>query len=178
MPSIGHVAIGLAGARLRKPPERMHPWLWAALLVAASCAPDIDILAFRFGIPYGAPFGHRGALHSLAVAGLCALGLGGAAWFMKIRPLQVIGMTGLLMASHGILDAFTDGGRGIPLLWPFTHERYFAPWRPIPVAPLGWRLFSADGIALMLRESLLFLPAFVVGLWPRGPARERAAVEQ
>ena len=178
MPSIGHVAMGLAGARLRKPPERMRPGLWTALLVGASCAPDIDILAFRFGIPYGAPFGHRGALHSLVFAGVCALSLGGAAWVLKIPPLPVICITGLLMASHGLLDAFTDGGRGVALLWPFSHERYFAPWRPIPVAPLVWQLFSAQGIALMLRETILFLPAFVVALWPRGPARERAAVEQ
>jgi len=27
-------------------------------------------LAFRFGIPHQAPFGHRGAFHSLALAGM------------------------------------------------------------------------------------------------------------
>jgi inner membrane protein len=178
MPSVGHVAVGLAGARLRRPPERVHPWLWVALLVGASCAPDIDILVFRFGVPYGAPFGHRGALHSLAVAGLCAVSLGGAAWLLKFPPLPVAAMTGLIMATHGILDAFTDGGMGIALLWPFSHERYFAPWRPIPVAPLGLRLLSAHGAVVMLRECLLFLPAFIVALWPRRTARDRAAVEE
>ena len=167
MPNIGHIAVGLAAARLKKPPQGVRPLLWGALLASLSCAPDIDVLAFRLGVPYAAPFGHRGALHSLAFAGLCALSLGGVAWLLKIPPLAVFGMTGLVMASHGILDAFTDGGMGIALLWPLSHERYFAPWRPIPVSPLGWRLFSSEGIALMLRECLLFLPAFVVALWPR-----------
>ena len=175
MPSIGHIAVGLAAARLKKPPGFVPAWVWGALLVGAACAPDIDVLAFRFGIPYGAPFGHRGALHSPAFAGLCALTLGGAAWLLKVPPLPVVGVTGLIMASHGLLDAFTDGGLGVALLWPLSHERYFAPWRPIPVAPLGWRLLSGQGIIFMLRESLIFLPAFAVALWP---TRDRPGSEQ
>jgi membrane-bound metal-dependent hydrolase YbcI (DUF457 family) len=35
---------------------------------ALSLAPDLDVIAFRFGIPYSAPFGHRGAAHSILVA--------------------------------------------------------------------------------------------------------------
>jgi hypothetical protein len=35
---------------------------------ALSLAPDLDVIAFRFGIPYAAPFGHRGAAHSISVA--------------------------------------------------------------------------------------------------------------
>ena len=35
---------------------------------ALSLAPDLDVIAFRFGIPYAAPFGHRGAAHSIFVA--------------------------------------------------------------------------------------------------------------
>ena len=172
MPSVGHVAVGLAAARLTTPPRNMNPWVWAAVLVGASCAPDVDVLAFRFGVPYGASFGHRGAVHSLAIATLCGLALGGAAaWLLKVSPLPVAGMVGLIMATHGVLDAFTDGGKGVALLWPFSQDRYFGPWRPIPVAPLGWRLLSADGITLMLREALLFLPAFIVALWPSGGRR-------
>ena len=153
----------------------MVRWAWAALLVGASCAPDIDVLAFRLGIPYGAPFGHRGALHSPAFAGLCALAFGVAAWLLRIPPLPVLGVAGLIMASHGLLDAFTDGGLGVALLWPFSHERYFAPWRPIPVSPLGWRLLSGTGIIFMFRECLIFLPAFVAALWP---PRDRLGSEQ
>ena len=35
---------------------------------ALSLAPDLDVIAFRFGIPYSAPFGHRGAAQSILVA--------------------------------------------------------------------------------------------------------------
>jgi inner membrane protein len=77
----------------------------------------------------------------------------------------------MVMASHGLLDTLTDGGLGIALLWPFSNARYFATWRPIPVAPIGPRLFGARGILLMLHESILFLPLFVMGLWPRSNGR-------
>ena len=60
MPTIlTHTAVPLAlGLGLGKEivPRRV---LWAG--VALSILPDLDVLAFRFGIPYAAPFGHRGA---------------------------------------------------------------------------------------------------------------------
>jgi membrane-bound metal-dependent hydrolase YbcI (DUF457 family) len=37
-------------------------------LVALALLPDIDFIAFHFGIPYRHPFGHRGAAHSPAFA--------------------------------------------------------------------------------------------------------------
>jgi inner membrane protein len=73
---------------------------------------------------------------------------------------------GLVMASHGVLDAFTDGGLGVALFWPATDARFFAPWRPIPVSPLGWRVLSPEGLGIILRECVLFLPAWLVVLWP------------
>lgn len=73
-------------------------------------------------------------------------------------------------ASHGLLDAMTDGGLGIALFWPFTPERYFAPWRPLPVAPIGARLVSARGLRVMLTELVQFAPVFVYALWPRPDA--------
>jgi inner membrane protein len=78
---------------------------------------------------------------------------------------------GLVVATHGLLDTLTDGGLGVALLWPFSDARYFAPWRPIPVAPIGRRLFGAAGLSLMLYECVLFLPFFVIGLWPRARGR-------
>ena len=77
----------------------------------------------------------------------------------------------------GLLDTLTDGGLGIALLWPFSDARYFAPWRPIPVAPIGRRLFGAAGLNLMLYECVLFLPLFVIGLWPRARAVGRPIEE-
>ena len=51
-------------------------------------------------------------------------------------------------ASHGVLDAMTDGGSGVAFLAPFDDTRYFLPWRPIPVSPIGVsRFFSGAGSA-------------------------------
>ena len=65
------------------------------------------------------------------------------------------------------LDALTDGGLGAALAWPFSDARFFAPWRPIPVAPIGVGMLSRRGLEVVLAEAVLFLPIFAVGLWPR-----------
>jgi inner membrane protein len=165
------LAVGLAAARVTPPPAGLRRWHWATLLTVVSFAPDLDVLAFRFGIPYGAPFGHRGASHSPAFAVLCGCALGLAARASSVPALPVLLTAGLVMASHGLLDAFTDGGRGVALLWPVSSERYFAPWRPIPVSPIGMGILSSRGLRVIAYELLLFLPLFVLALWPRRAAR-------
>jgi inner membrane protein len=167
MPGIGHVAVGLATARLQPPPAGVRRWAWATGLVILACLPDIDVVAFRLGIPYSAPFGHRGAFHSLVFAALLGIVAGALARAMGMPSGRVALVSGLVVATHGLLDTLTDGGLGIALLWPFTNDRYFAPWQPIPVSPLGTRAVSARGLALMARECLLFLPLFVVAALPR-----------
>jgi inner membrane protein len=167
MPSFGHVAVGLAVARGVRAPERVHPLAWAAGLVAIADAPDLDVIAFRLGIPYGAPWGHRGAGHSLAIALLATLALALLARAARLPAGRVAAAAGLALVSHGLLDMFTDGGLGIAVLWPFTDHRFFAPWRPIPVAPIGLGVLSARGLAVILREALLFSPLLAYTLWPR-----------
>jgi inner membrane protein len=165
MPSVGHVAVGLAAARLGRPP--MSAATWTALLVVAAGLPDLDVIAFRLGIPYHAPFGHRGASHSFVFAVLCGALLALAVRTRQMAAARIALIVGAVMATHGLLDTLTDGGLGVALLWPFSDARYFAPWRPIPVAPIGRRLVGPEGLSLMLKECFLFLPFFVVGLWPR-----------
>ena len=55
-------------------------------------------------------------------------------------------------ASHGILDALTDGGLGIAFFSPFDTHRYFFPWRPIQVSPIGPGFFSARGVRVLASE--------------------------
>ena len=66
----------------------------------------------------------------------------------------------VLGASHGILDAMTDGGLGIALLAPFANTRYFLPWAPIPVAPIGLAaFFSKWGLEIIEWEMVyIWLP--------------------
>ena len=167
MPSVGHVAVGLAAARLHGATSGRPRIAWALTLVILSCLPDIDVVAFAFGIPYADPFGHRGASHSLAFGAICGLAVAAIAARMGARAMRTGLIAAAVVASHGVLDTLTDGGLGAALLWPLSNERFFAPWRPIPVAPIGAQLLSAHGLELMLRECILFLPLFVAGLWPR-----------
>lgn len=166
MPSIGHVAVGLAAAHGASLTTRQRVLL-SLLFSAAALLPDLDVVGFAFGVRYGAPWGHRGASHSLFFALVLALAATPVSARLAIAPLRLFAWLLLVFASHGLLDALTDGGRGIALLWPFTNERFFAPLRPIPVAPIGVRFFSARGLHVALAELLLFAPFFVYGLWPR-----------
>jgi inner membrane protein len=158
--------VGLAAARVKRPPEGVSSRAWTFLLVALSFLPDADVVAFRFGIPYGAPLGHRGASHSLAFAGAVAVLLAVLAARNK-APVAALALTGgLVLATHGLLDTLTDGGRGVALLWPFGVERYFAPWRPIPVAPIGAGILAPHGLRVMAHEAVLFLPLWILAAWP------------
>ena len=49
----------------------------------------------------------------------------------------------------------------------FSLARYFAPWRPIPVAPIGFGFLSIDGALIALVELGLFFPPGVRAMaWP------------
>jgi inner membrane protein len=169
MASIGHVAVGLAARRWyeRDLATRWAPLTSAVVWGALSLAPDVDVYAFRLGIPYEAPFGHRGATHSLAFAAL----LGTSGWLVARAARLPLRRTALLVAavvaSHPLLDCLTDGGLGCALLWPFSDRRFFAPWTPLPVAPIGRGFLSLEGLHVALTELAFFAPAFLYGLWPR-----------
>jgi inner membrane protein len=141
-------------------------------LAAVSMAPDLDVIGMALGVPYGAPWGHRGATHSLVMA--AALGL---TFALLARGRGAFWRTALLAtvvaASHGLLDAMTDGGRGVALLWPLSARRYFLPWRPIPVAPIGADFASSEGLRVACWEILVFLPLLVYALWPRSKRERR-----
>ena len=135
-----------------------------AVGIVAAVVPDLDVLAFRLGISYSAEFGHRGFSHSLLLA--LIVGLVGASLAKPLHSTfrRSFWFLFIAMASHGILDAFTNGGLGIALLWPFSGERFFAPFQPIEVAPLGVsRFLSLRGVAVLWSEVLwVWLPLFVV----------------
>jgi len=121
--------------------------------VAASILPDVDVLAFPLGVQYGSAFGHRGLTHSFAFAFVAAL-VGGCCH----RALRTGFSRAFLFilasaASHGILDAFTNGGLGIAFLWPFSSDRYFAPYQVIEVSPIGIsRFLTSRGLSVLESE--------------------------
>ena len=80
-----------------------------------------------------------------------ALRIGSKPWFGVAAFFAAITMT------HGLLDAMTDGGLGVGFFIPFSAERYFLPWTPIEVSPIGVKqFFSARGMAV-IRSELLFV---------------------
>ncbi|MEO8039645.1 MAG: metal-dependent hydrolase, partial [Betaproteobacteria bacterium] len=132
--------------------------------LAAAILPDLDVLSFRLGISYGDAFGHRGFSHSLLVAVLSAWAAACASGPLRSSFARVFWFVAVAMASHGILDTFTNGGQGVALLWPGSAERFFAPVRPIEVSPIGIRRFLSDGAIEVLRSELtwIWMPAAAV----------------
>ena len=153
---ITHSLVGL-GAALMMPKD----WRTGTFMLMASIAPslpDLDVLGFYAGIPYDSFFGHRGFFHSLFFAFL----LGGMLSLIiklldsklkNISMSKLIFFMGIVICSHGILDAMTTGGHGIALFSPINDERYFLPWHIIKVSPMHISDFiSGWGIAVLKSE--------------------------
>jgi inner membrane protein len=164
MPTVfTHPAVPLAIGWLRRAP--------ASLLVcgaAVSAVPDADVAAFGFGIPYEHPLGHRGFTHSIAFAFLFSA----FAAFAYTRLLR--GDIGFkrsfaflfaALLSHGLLDAMTTGGKGVGFFIPFSNERFFFPFRPIRVSPIGASDFiEKAGVVMGSELRWVWLPAILTAV--------------
>lgn len=151
------LAIGLGLGASRIPPRLL------AFGVLASIVPDLDVIAFRLGIPYAHEFGHRGASHSLALA--CLLGLVALAIAPALRSGRGTAFifTAMAAASHGLLDMLTNGGLGVALWWPWSGERLFFDLRLIEASPLSLqRMFGPAGLEVLRTEvSWIWGPALI-----------------
>ena len=163
MASLGHVAVGLAATRMYGDGHRPH-WRSAVTWSALSMLPDADVIGFSLGVRYEDPWGHRGATHSFAFAVIVGLAAGLIARRFKYPALRTGLFAALVLATHPLLDTLTDGGLGCALFWPVDLTRYFAPWRPIQVAPIGLAFLSSYGAIVAMSEIVLFLPLFVFAL--------------
>jgi inner membrane protein len=141
-------------------------WRVLALGVVCSIIPDIDVIGFRYGIQYGDVWGHRGLTHSVLFAALLSAVLV-AAWYRRKPEMAMGGMflyLFLCTASHGVLDAMTNGGLGVAFFSPFDTTRYFLSVRPIVVSPIGiGEFFSEDGLHILASEAKwVWLPSCAV----------------
>ena len=167
MASFGHVAIGMACGRAYSDDPAIAKK--AALTFAViSLLPDADAVGFLIGIPYNDSLGHRGATHSI----LFALFVGLASYVYASRRKLPVNRTAafvtLIALSHPVLDTMTyGGGLGCALLWPFSDERFWAPIRFIPVAPIGLAILSDRGVQVICTEVLMFAPFWLYAIWPR-----------
>ena len=137
--------------------------LLPTLLISMACAtiPDLDVIGFEFGIRYSDMMGHRGFTHSLLFALLTGM-IVTRLFFKEQSNSTTEFFTNSMFyfictASHGVLDAMTDGGLGVGFFIPFSGERFFFPSRPIPVSPLNMSsFFTAHGWSI-LKQELLFI---------------------
>ena len=155
----GHAVVGVTLAKVIDSDGLKY------LLVAAifsTILPDFDVLAFRLGIPYEHPLGHRGFTHSLLFALLWALVL----MFTVGRKHKLIWFLVIFLStcSHGILDAMTSGGRGVGFFIPFENARFFFPFREIKVSPIGIsKFFSSWGVKVIWSEiRYIFIPCLFI----------------
>ena len=174
MPTVmSHAVVGIALGSLAPVTIRRWPfWLLSAVL---PMLPDLDVIGLAFGIRFHSMWGHRGLSHSLLgalVIGAAAAALAHRSVGLRFIPLALY--CAALTASHGILDAFTNGGPGIAFFAPFDSTRYFVPWRPIPVSPLATGFFSEWGWQVFKAELyLLWLPSLLVLTWRLATAPRR-----
>jgi len=148
-------------------------WRFWTLIAGSAVLPDADVIGFYFGINYGDLLGHRGLSHSLLFAASWSLlvvlwefrtaSRGSKQWW------ALVGLFFLATASHGVLDALTNGGLGVAFFSPFDTTRYFFPWQPINVSPISiGRFFSGRGASVLVSEMIyVWLPLAVVWICSR-----------
>jgi inner membrane protein len=159
MPTVmSHAIAALALA----PAFRSAAWPRRVWWIGAGCAmlPDADVVGIPLGVPFGSMLGHRGLTHSLFFAAAVAAVL--APWLVARGTRAWLWLyLFLAIASHGLLDALTNGGIGVAFFAPFDASRYYWPWRPIVVSPISVRAFwSRWGAAVLLSELIwVWLPA-------------------
>jgi inner membrane protein len=131
--------------------------------------PDFDVFPVALGVPDGGIWGHRGVSHTPLFALLAGLLTALVLWRRDRHPLRLGLAVALVVASHPVLDALAQDGRGMMFLWPLSEHRFHFPWRPIPDAPRGLAFFSQIGLRHLAIELVYFLPFTLYALWPRRP---------
>ncbi len=168
MPTIiTHSAVALSAAGgFGSGKESLKFWI---LSIACSVLPDADVIGYRWlYIPSYHFFGHRGFFHSPFFAALLSIFI--VCIFYRKEVIfsnqwwKYFFYFFVLAASHGLLDALTNGGHGIALLSPIANSRYFFPWTPIEVSPIGIKPFlSQRGLTVITSELLwIWVPLFLI----------------
>jgi inner membrane protein len=179
-----HALVG--GALTQVAPASASRWKVLLLLAVIAIVPDLDVIAFSLGIPYAHPLGHRGFSHSMVFAGVLSALVCLALFKEPIRFTKgwwwLVAVTFLAAASHGLLDAATDAGKGIGLFIPLSNKRIFFAFRPIRTATVNpFTFFQQRSLAILWSEivwvwlPLLALSAmYQMGRYLRVWGRKRA----
>ena len=165
---ISHAVAALGiGTVFARPQVPRRVWIIGAM---CSMLPDIDVVGFAFGIRYGDFWGHRGFSHAVPFAAILATLVLVVGFYRNLPGFSRAWLWTYLFlatASHGFLDAMTNGGLGVAFFSPFDNRRYFLPWRPILVSPISiTRFFSGRGMAVLQSEFLwIWVPAGLLAMF-------------
>lgn len=156
----GHVLASAAITHSIAAQETLSKRLWALSLLSG-IFPDIDVIAFKLGIPYRHIFGHRGLTHSIGFAFLWATVLTFSSF--KSSRLRIFVLLLISTLSHGILDAMTNGGLGVGFFIPFDDHRFFLQFRPIEVSPIKLERFFSQTFQIIANEMIwIGIPSLIL----------------
>ena len=152
---ISHAAAGVALSIAFGPDD--PPGRYWPIAIAVAVLPDLD--SFLSYFRYDPAFGHRGLFHSpflgLIISFLLVLLFFRDQTLFSARWFRYFFVFFLVWISHGLLDALTNGGRGVAFFSPFSSKRYFLPWTPIQVSPMSIKsFFSPRGWSVLKSEPL------------------------
>ena len=126
------------------------------------------MLLYYLGVPYESFWGHRGIFHSI----FAAIFLSFITNYLLLRKIDKLfslswwksySLLSIIAISHSVLDALTNGGHGIAFFAPFDNTRYFFPWRPLQVSPMGISFFGPKGLKVVLSEGFwIWLPCIII----------------
>lgn len=162
------VAVKLAGN------NPLISWRLTIVSILLTLLPDADVISFYFGVAYASQWGHRGFTHSILFALLVGvLCVPFSSRLKSTRPF-VFWLCFLSTLSHPVFDALTNGGLGVAFFWPLSQERYFLPFHPVEVSPLGVRnFFTLRGLQVLLSECLwIWLPCLFLSVQLRRRNRQ------
>lgn len=153
--AFGHAFVVIAlGTSFSKEIKSFKFWF---LGIICAILPDADVIGFQFHVAYESFWGHRGFSHSLVFALLLGCFITAICYtklFLSKKGITLIVFFFLCTASHAIFDALTTGGLGVAFFSPFNDTRYFFPWRPIQVSPIGIKNFiGTRGVNVLLSEA-------------------------
>jgi inner membrane protein len=159
------IVSGLLGKAIKWKPT---PLITGCSVLCGSL-PDVDVVGRFFGIEYLHEWGHRGMSHSFFIAACIGLCLS-----FLCSDRSVINRVGwwlyftLLTSTHTLLDMFTNGGHGVAIFAPWSHQRHFAPdsYRVVEVSPLNFRFFTWERLSPVFYSELMWiiLPIFFLVL--------------
>ena len=148
-------------------PARQLPRRWLLLGVVCAMVPDVDVIGFQFGIPYGDLLGHRGITHWLAFAAVLSILVAACVPSQNLQRTnrRILALfLFVVTASHGLLDAMTNGGLGVAFFAPFSAARYFLPFRPIEASPISIAAFFTHRGVKVLESEVLWIWLLFLGL--------------